>query len=487
MNLSRRLFLHSGLATGAALAVAPKVFAEPTLPGWHVGYANAPASGYPQAPMTLVRGKTPAGLAGTLYRNGPAHFKHGDQYATHWFDGDGMVQRIAIADGKAVHSGKFVDTQKRRLEMQAGKFLAPGFGTVGDPSYPVASADDVNPGNISVMMSGGELLALWEAGSPYRMDPVTLETKGLKSWRNDLKGMPFLAHPKREPDGRVWGLAINGRKIGIYNINPDGSTANFGMVDVGAAHYMHDWTMTERKLVILCQPWIQTRNTPPFIDGFVWKPEEGMKYLIVDKDDLTKTRWAQGPARSFYHTGAAWEESDGTIRLDAAFYPEPVLGSGGGSSEIRGKYEGDQVSSKLTMAVIPSSGDVKLLETAIIGDFPQVDPRRHGLSRRLTTMVTGSVEGQPGGSALAVQDWSSGKAQIHDFGSNYMVEEFLFAPKGAGAAEEDCWLIGTAINTKLQRTEVHVFDAGHVSDGPVAVWQAGYAWPLGFHGMWAGA
>ena len=98
-----------------------------------------------------------------------------------------MVQRIAIGDGKAVHSGKFIDTQKRRLEMKANKFLAPGFGTKGDPSYPVGSADDVNPGNISVMMSGGELLALWEAGSPYRIDPVTLETKGLKVWRNDRK------------------------------------------------------------------------------------------------------------------------------------------------------------------------------------------------------------------------------------------------------------------------------------------------------------
>ena len=485
MNLSRRMFLHTGLMTGAALAVAPKSLAEPTLPGWHVGYANAPAAGFAPGPMQLVRGKAPAGLTGTLYRNGPAHFKHGDTYATHWFDGDGMVQRIAIGDGKAVHSGKFIDTKKRRLEMQADKFLAPGFGTKGDPSYPVGSSDDVNPGNISVVMSGGELLALWEAGSPYRIDPVTLETKGLKVWRDDLKGMPFLAHPKREPDGRVWSLAMSGRRVGIYNINPDGSTAGFGMVDIGAAHYIHDWTMTERKLVILCQPWIQTRNIPPFIDGFQWKPEEGMKFLIIDKDDLTKTRWAQGPARAFYHTGAAWEEADGTIRLDAAFYPEPVLGSGGGAQEIQGKFSGEHVSSKLTMAVIPLTGDAKLIETKIAGDFPQVDPRRHGLSRKLTALITGSVEGQPGGSALAVQDWSSGKAQIHDFGSHYMVEEHLFVPKGSGAAEADCWLIGTAINTKLGRSEVHVFDAARVADGPVAVWQAEYAWPLGFHGTWA--
>ena len=251
-----------------------------TMPAWHVGYATAPAQGFGPGPMRLVSGKAPAGLTGTLYRNGPAHFKHGEAYATHWFDGDGMVQRINILDGKAVHTGRFIDTPKRRREMAVDKFLAPGFGTVGDPSYPVASSNDVNPGNISVMMSGGELLALWEAGTPYRLDPVTLETKGLKVWREDLAGMPFLAHPKREPNGRVWSLAIAGRRVGIYKIAPDGATEEFAMVDIGAAHYIHDWTMTERKLVILCQPWIQTKNTPPFIDGFQWKPEQGMKFLV---------------------------------------------------------------------------------------------------------------------------------------------------------------------------------------------------------------
>jgi len=485
MTLSRRLFLHAGLATGASLALSPSAFARNEMPPWHVGYATAPAQGFGPGPMRLVSGKAPAGLAGTLYRNGPAHFQHGEAYATHWFDGDGMVQRINIADGKAVHTGRYVDTPKRRLEMAAGKFLAPGFGTVGDPSYPVTSSNDVNPGNISVMMSGGELLALWEAGTPYRMDPVTLETKGLKEFRSDLKGMPFLAHPKREPDGRIWNLALNGRMTGIYNINPDGSVASFGMVDIGAAAYIHDWAMTDRKLVILIQPWIQTRTRPPFIDGFEWKPEEGMKYLIVDKDDLTKTRWAQGPARAFYHTGAAWEESDGTIRLDAAFYPEPVLGSGGGAQEIRGKLSGYDRPSKLTMVAIGKSGDAKLTETDIAGDFPQVDPRRHGLSRKLTAMVTGSVAGQPGGSALALQDWSSGKRQVYDFGSHYIVEEHLFIPKPGGSSEKDCWLIGPAINTRAGRTEVWVFDVANIEDGPVAVWQADYAWPLGFHGTWA--
>jgi carotenoid cleavage dioxygenase-like enzyme len=139
------------------------------------------------------------------------------------------------------------------------------------------------------------------------------------------------------------------------------------------------------------------------------------------------------------------------------------------------------------MVVIPPKGDAKMVETNNAGDIPQVDPRRSGLSRKLTAMITGSVSGQPGGNALAVQDWTSGKAEIYDFGPNYMVEEHLFIPKPGSTSERDSWIIGTAINTRAKRSEVWAFDASNVEDGPVAVWQADYAWPLGFHGTWAGA
>jgi hypothetical protein len=72
------------------------------------------------------------------------------------------------------------------------------------------------------------------------------------------------------------------------------------------------------------------------VEGFEWRPAEGFQFLIVDKDDFSKQRWAQGPARAFYHTGAAWEEADGTIRIDAALYKEPVLGVGGGVPVAQG-------------------------------------------------------------------------------------------------------------------------------------------------------
>ncbi|MDP3738091.1 MAG: carotenoid oxygenase family protein [Hyphomonadaceae bacterium] len=495
-SLSRRMLLGSGLAAGAALTLAPRAFAAPEAPEWTLGFTTAPAKGFGPAPMRLVSGKAPAGLEGALYRNGPAQFRYGDSLASHWFDADGMVHRVAIANGKAVHTGRYVQTKKRKAEQEAKKFLASGFGTLGDPSYEVGSSDDVNAANTSVVMSGGEMLALWEGGSAFRLDPVTLETRGPKIWRPDLAAMPFLAHPKREPGGRLWNLAVGGLasgipKVGIYRIGADGALEDFGIVDVGVLSYIHDWSMTTSKLIILVQPWISTAPRPPFINSFDWRPQDGMKVLIIDKDDLTKQRWVQADARAFYHTGAAWEESDGTIRLDAAFYAEPVLGQGGGADWIRGEYGKPMAEGYLSQLVIPppnakAPGDAKYVSTGVGGEFPQVDPRRHGASRRLTALVGGGAPGRPAPTALAVHDWGSSKTDAYDFGKNYMVEEHLFIPKPGKTAEQDSWLIGTAINLRAGHSEVWVFDAAKVSDGPVAVWQADYAWPLGFHGTWAG-
>ncbi len=489
-ELSRRMILGGGLAGVSALAMSACTATGKATAlnkgDWRDGFANAPAQGFAPSRMRLVSGKAPTNLSGNFYRNGPAQLHYGFAHAEHWFDGDGMIHRMAFDGGDVTHSAEFVQTNKRRIEQEHGKFMAPGFGTHGDPDFPVRGPDDTNAANTSVAMSGGELLALWEGGSAYRLDPETLETRGPKTWRDDLKGMPFLAHPKREPDGTFWNLGVSGPRVAIYKIDAAGALEKFGMVNMGAAAYIHDWTMTDRHLVILVQPWINTRQIPPFIDGFEWRPQDGLKILIVDKDDFTKQRWSQAPARAFYHTGAAWEESDGTIRLDVALYPTPTLGSGGGRDMISGLYQpGDYPAGDLSMVVIPTKGDAQIIGTGVDGEFPQVDPRRHGLKRDLTVLPTGTARNRPGQTGLTLRDWKSGTNDSFTFGDSHMVEEILFVPKPGSSSERDSWLIGTTLNIAEGATEVCLFDAAGVSDGPVAVWRADYTWPLGFHGTWS--
>ncbi len=91
----------------------------------------------------------------------------------------------------------------------------------------------------------------------------------------------------------------------------------------------------------------------------------------------------------------------------------------------------------------------------------------------------------PGLTSVSVHNWENGHTDTFSFGLDRMVEEFLFVPKPGSTKERDSWLIGPVLNLKAKATEICVFDAAKVSDGPVCIWQADYSWPLGFHGTWA--
>ncbi|MEM6557312.1 MAG: carotenoid oxygenase family protein, partial [Pseudomonadota bacterium] len=181
------------------------------------------------------------------------------------------------------------------------------------------------------------------------------------------------------------------------------------------------------------------------------------------------------------------EESDGTIKFDVVLYKEPVLGVGGGAAEIRGEWSGHDpfYDGLLTQVVIPTSGDARLVETDIAGEFPQVDPRYRGKRRQLTALTSGATSARPGTTGLATHNWKTGESRNFEFGDNRIVEEFLFVPKAGSQSDLDNWLVGPVLNLKAGVTEICVFDAANVSDGPVCIWQADYSWPLGFHGTWA--
>ena len=51
-----------------------------------------------------------------------------------------------------------------------------------------------------------------------------------------------------------------------------------------------------------------------------------------------------------------------------------------------------------------------------------------------------------------------------------------------GSGERDGWLMGTTLNLKERKTELHLLNAKRVSEGPVATWRASLPLPLTFHG-----
>ncbi|RYF94001.1 MAG: carotenoid oxygenase [Caulobacteraceae bacterium] len=484
--MDRRAFLTALAATSLATLTPEAVLAASAAanPAWAPAVGDIEADLAPRS-LKLVHGKAPRGLAGTLYRNGPAKFRRGaGPNATHWFDGDGLVRAFRIRDGRAGLAGRFVDTFKRRQDEQFGAMVGAGFASTARPGATVRSADDSNAANTALLAIGGELLALWEQGSPYAMDPDTLATKGPKTYRPDLAHMPFLAHPRIEPNGRVWNLGVAGKAALVWTLNADGRLEKAQMIALPRASYIHDFTATARHLVIVLQPWVQDKAVMPFVDSMSWRPEMGTQVLVVDKDDLTRRRLFDLPPFFVFHLGDAWEEADGTIRFDACIEQDAGFATIGARELIALKTP-KMATTALAMITLGADGKGRLETTPLRAEFPRADARFAGSGRSRTIVNTiGGGPGKPFLQGVAVSDWRTGKADVFDFGPDHCAEEMLFVPRPGSGRELDGWLVGTSLNLKARATELHVFDAGHVADGPVCSWRSDVALPVGFHGAW---
>jgi all-trans-8'-apo-beta-carotenal 15,15'-oxygenase len=477
IDFNRRQFLGTGLLAGAAIITPEMALAGAAPAGWALGVADVDAD-IPEETLALVSGKLTKDFSATLYRNGPAKFRRGSGASGHWFDGDGLVRKWRVRGGKATLAARFVDTPKRRLESKLDAIVQPGFGSARRDGAVVNGPDDTNAANTSVLVRGGELWALWEAGSPVVLDPQTLETRELKTFRRDLKQMPFLAHPRVEPDGTVWNLGGGGGETIVWKINLDGSLNKAELIKLDRRSYFHDFTATTRHLIIVMQPWVQDEFKFPLSTGMNWKPQLGTQVLVIDKDDLTKRRVFELPAFSFFHLGDGWEEKDGTIRFDGCLEADPTFGQRAASALLRG----EQIKAPppiLTQIILYPNGKAEMQSAGFSAEFPASDKRVAGQPRSVTTHVA-NYRDTPFPHAIASWDWSKGRDDKFDFGSHQLVEEFLFVAKGEG--ERNGWLMGTTLNLKEQKSELHVMDARRVSDGPVATWRASLPLPLTFHG-----
>jgi len=492
MITSRRSFLMGAAALSAAVATPEMVRAAAALDAvaamkadWALATQDVEGD-IARRTMRLIHGRAPAGLQGTLYRNGPAKFRRPGGSATHWFDGDGMMRAFRIQNGQLTLEARFADTPKRRTETELDAVVTPGFGTKGDARARIGSNDDANAANTAVMVAGDQVWALWEAGSPLALSASDLSTRDFVTLRDDLKGMPFQAHPRYAPDGSIWNVGSAGGQAVIWHLRPDRSLSDAQVVPLPRASYMHDFTATDRHVILVLQPWVFATHAMPVTAGLAWRPEMGTQVLVLDKDDLSKRRLYELPGFFHFHLGDAWAERDGTIRFDVAASGDPRFAVDGARVLVdgHGVVPGDPA--KLALITLRPDGRADMTYSDVVGEFPKADPRRAGLKRSLTAHTSGESRGRPLPTGLAVHDWDSGRSHAFEFGVHQVVEEAVFVPKPGATAERDAWLVGPSVNLKDGRTELHVFDVARIQDGPVATWQADVALPAGFHGVWAG-
>jgi carotenoid cleavage dioxygenase len=509
---TRREFLVAcgALGTLPALRTVPaaaQAAADPWKQGFDAALAANPAllgfQGVNEASLAsadlAVEGRWPQALVGTFYRNGPAGHEVGGKRYHHWFDGNGMVQAFEIADGRIRHVGRFVATAKWRAEQEAGRMLWPAFGTPLADGLPVSSPDTINVANTSLLHHAGELLALWEGGSPYRLDPRSLETFGTKTWRDDLRGIPFTAHPKVEPDGTLWAFGYMYMPQGslmLYRIDAAGKLRAVGKVPGAALGMVHDFAVTAHHLVFVLPPLVfereRLRAGSSILDAHVWRPEIGTRVLAVRKDDFSQHRWWQLPAGMTFHFGNAWEDGD-VMRFDYCVAPDATELMETFREIMRGVWRRPSRPTRLAQVKLGKGDAVeqRLLDRA--AEFPRVAPGVVGRRHRHVYSLAGAA-GQGGRSEaplgldrVACWDTESGEAETYTYGAGFIPEEHVFVPHSGAAAEGTGWVMGTALDLERGVTQLAVFDAERLGDGPLAVARLPYPLPLGFHGIFVPA
>lgn len=459
---------------------------------WTLGYVGLQADAEPMA--LRLRGRIPAGLVGAFYRNGPARHALGGQRYHHLFDGDGMLQKYTLSERGIVHQGRFVRTEKFVADTAAGHPVRAAFGTNPPGAEPTPSPDAINVANTSVVNHGGELMALWEGGSATRMDAQTLATRGLKVWSPEYAGMPFSAHPKIEPDGILWNFGVTSSLglLSIYQVKAGGELAQAVTIKVPEMSMVHDFAVTERHLVFLLPPLVFDRDRSEagetFLDSHVWKPQLGMRVLVLHKDRLQTPQWFELPAGFVFHIGNACEDGE-MIRLDYIRSNSAWNATTALKELMQGRYEPQEHPSVAVVELDLQAGRAKQRLLPHVAEFPRVDPRFVG-RRYAQVFAAARIQpgDRPGFDGVMRLDVTTGARDVYRYGADVMVEEHVFVPRPTGSGREgEGWLVGTALDLKRQQMLFSVFDAQRLADGPIAQGELPRVMPLGLHGIFVPA
>lgn len=454
---------------------------------WLLGYLGS-AEPMLQSQLRITHGRVPEGLSGHFLRNGPARHEIGQDRFMHWFDAPGMIQRFTIADGGISHLGRLVGTARNRVETAEDRIAFLGFGTSGPSLSSGGSADGQSPANISLLHHAGELLALWEGGSPHVVDVDTLDTLGTKTWSQETAGLPFGAHPRRDADGSIWniGYSADPAAILIYRLSPDGALAQTHVIPQSSVAMVHDFMITDSKLVLVMPPFRASREADgTFLDRFAWNADAATEILVIDKADLGNVVRLETSAFWVFHFGNAYDISPTEIGFDFSLHADPGFMTADAYQVMDGSWNGGAgTTMHYAEARIDLAGKTVRIEHNRDNEhveFIKVDTREHLSAHRHALMLAHSGGASQIGWDMLVQiDRLSGRTTSFRIGDGELLEEHLIVPKPD--TTDDFWIVGTSLDWRNGHTNLSIYEGRALGDGPVVKAALDYPIPFGLHG-----
>lgn len=460
----------------------------------------APVMAECEAPdLVVVEGELPAGLNGTLYRNGPNPMFPPLGSRHHWFLGEGMVHAIHVEDGRASYRNRWVRTEQYVAQRKAGRrLLGTGFG---EGAAPGGEGIRNNVANTNIVWHGGKLLALDEGNSPVAMDGDTLETRGTWTFDGKYQG-PMTAHPKIDPrtgEMLFFGYMAAGPgspDISYQVVDASGRLARSEMFKAPYASMVHDFITTDEHVIFPIFP--ATIDVERIMKGgpvIAWDPSAGTRIGIMARDASVDTiRWFEGDPCYVYHPMNAYTQREGgktRVIADVMKYIRvPLFPDADGSKADLTLADAPSMLVRWTFDLDGNSNSYREEPlTDMGGEFPRLDERFAGLSYRHGFYAGNRRPPAPGKpfDTLVHIDLATGRRREWEPGAGKYVMEPVFVPRSVAAPEGDGWLVTLVYDEARNLSDFVVLDTGDIAKGPLARVELPARVPFGFHGNWRNA
>ncbi|MFB9906941.1 carotenoid oxygenase family protein [Allokutzneria oryzae] len=440
-----------------------------------------------------VIGEIPRDLNGVYLRNGPnRQFDAPGRY--HLFDGDGMLHALHIENGRARYRNRYVRTKAFHAESDAGKALWTGVmeNPEGNPFGNTHGLGIKDTANTDVLFYRGKVLTTWYlCGSPYALDPLSLETIGAEDFLGTLTG-DMMAHPKHdEATGELcwfdYGPEPPYMRYGV--VGDQGRVTHETTIDLPGPRLPHDIAITANHTVLMDLPLLQDQQARAAGKYRIhFDRELPARFGVLPRHGTgDQIRWYEAKPCYIYHVVNSWEEGEEIVldvcrvanaqhraisttplgrmlaylRLDAHLYRYRLNLRTGSLTE--GRLDDDNI------------------------EFPSVDSRVVGRAHRYSYNMHLANEDTLLFDGLVRFDSSTGEKQQHLFGPGRWGAEAPFAPRDGSTGETDGYLLSFVTDEREGRSEVIILDAADLEAGPVARVLLPTRVPIGFHATWVRA
>lgn len=451
-----------------------------------------------------IQGTIPVGLrGGRLLSNGPGWNQYGEQ-VIHPFDGHGYLRVFGfLEDGSVSFQADFINTEVYQIESQSKQFEIRGFATNPSKHFwqNIGFGKPRNVANTTIYRWQDTLIAGWEGGVPHAIDAKTLETIGEETFGGLIANQTTLAHMVHDLDqDRL--ILVNttmgkDTKLTFHELDHHNNPVQQMTGTLEGPAFVHDFCMTSNWYIVGGNPlsinlWKAGKaflGSGTLLTAVRANTQKQGELVLISRHQPEMQRRIQLPLPAFVvHFANAFEESDGTVVVDACIFHDFPFGEEFGYTGRDTPFDptlpekrGPQTLYRITIPPTADTGSwIKLTDYGV--DFPRVLAEYNGKDAPFMVGATRSDKrfSDPFDSVLFL-DLQTPDAAAKLWTTNDTT--FVGEPIPVSAADGQQYILVMLTDGKQRHNTLAIFEPDGLSEGPICEIPLPFM-PLAFHGEW---